>query len=151
MLTVRTSPMIPLGTLANRVDQLFESLMAPNFGAAPGLAAPAARFPAVNLWETETAFNIEAELPGFTPEQIDVVVEDDQITIKGRREQATDASDSKVLRRERWSGAFERTITLPSGVNADSVSASFSNGVLTVVLPKPTELQPRRIAVTRTE
>lgn len=105
-------------------------------------------FPALNLWEQDDRLIVEAELPGFCQEDIDVSVEaGDHLIIKGERKAVELPESSSWYRRERATGQFARTIPLPVGVNAEQVEARFCNGVLTVELPKREEVKPRRIEV----
>lgn len=146
MLALRTNrPMVP-SVFGRDFDRLLDTMFAPGFlGYAPQNAP--ALFPALNLHETENGFTIEAELPGFTDENIDVNVSGNMLTIRGKRELET-ADDAKTFhRRERWSGSFERTLRLPAEVEADRVTATLNHGVLTIALPKPEVAQAKRISV----
>lgn len=104
--------------------------------------------PTVDVRETNDALLIEAELPGLTPDDVDVRVENGVLTISGekRREVEKEKDDSYRLV-ERCYGRFERSFTLPRGVDAEKVSAEFSNGVLTVSLPKAETAKPRKIEI----
>jgi len=110
---------------------------------APQLAAG---FPALNAWQDDKAIFIEAELPGFDASGLEITVSGDELVIRGSRE-AKEHANAQLLRRERWSGQFERTVKLPAPIDSEKVSASFVNGVLTLTLPKPVEAQPRKIRV----
>jgi HSP20 family protein len=110
-------------------------------------AIPAPCFaPAMNVWETDSNYFIEAELPGFRMEDIEVSVLGDEVTIKGERK-TTAPEKAAYLRRERRLGEFTRTFTLPNGIESQHVEASLIDGVLLVTLPKSPAAQPRRIAV----
>jgi len=126
----------------HEMDHLFERVGA-NF---PRRFVQAA-YPALNLWEDNDALFIEAELPGYELDQLEIFVNGGkQLTIKGQRNQA--AVEGGVWhRQERGFGSFERTIELPHDVEADKVSAELKQGVLTISLPKREESKPRRIAV----
>lgn len=105
--------------------------------------------PTVDVRETGDALLVEAELPGLTPGDVDVRVENGVLTISGekRREAEEGKDDSGYRIVERCYGRFERSFTLPRSVDADKVSAEFSNGVLTVSLPKAETAKPRKIEV----
>ena len=104
-------------------------------------------FPALNAWEDDNSFYVEAELPGVSQDELEILMPDNiTVAIKGERKEPTLAS-GKWHRRERAFGSFERMITLPGAVAADQVEASFKHGILTVKLPKAPELRPRRIEV----
>ena len=106
-----------------------------------------AAYPALNLWEDSDKLCVEAELPGFELDELEIFVNGGkQLTIKGERGQVA-AEGGVWHRQERNFGGFERTIELPHDVDADKVSAEFKLGVLTITLPKREESKPRRIAV----
>lgn len=142
MLTLRTPSMGSLGLLSEQMDRLFESFATPAFS-----AAPSPRFPALNVWEEEASYTVEAELPGFDAQSLDLSVADNRLTIKGQRARTALPEGGRVQRSERWTGSFERTVAFPGPVDAEGVSASFDAGVLTITLPKPAEQRPRRIQV----
>ncbi len=111
-------------------------------------AASQSGVPAMNVWENQTHYFIETELPGFRMDDIEVSVLGDEVTIKGQR--TIDAPENGAwLHRERGVGRreFSRNFTLPFAVQADKVEASLNDGVLLVSLPKSPEVQPRKIAV----
>jgi HSP20 family protein len=102
-------------------------------------------FPALNVWEDGDSFFAEAELPGFTMADLEVLVVGDELSIKGNRQH--EGEEVKFHRRERGTGTFARTITLPAAVNPDKVEAVLKNGVLMVMLPKAEEARARKITV----
>ena len=117
--------------------------------------------PALDISETEDAIEIQAELPGVDPENIEITVSGNDLIIRGekttvaRDENASEAESVEPAERtwhrvERRRGAYERTLKLPETVDAARIEAASSNGVLTVTLPKREEIQPRRIEI-RTE
>ncbi len=106
-----------------------------------------AAFPALNLWEDSDRLCVEAELPGFELDDLEIVVTGGKrLTLKGTRKQAA-VTGGVWHRQERNFGSFERTLELPHDVDAERVSAEFKLGVLTITLPKREESKPRRIAV----
>ena len=107
--------------------------------------------PPVDLYETEAAFVAEADLPGVHQENVDIQFDRNTLTISGTRA-ATLPSRYKtpqlrVFGAERLSGAFSRSIRLPEHVDADKITASFADGVLTVTVPKSSQAVPRRINI----
>jgi HSP20 family protein len=123
----------PLSELANRMDWLREE-MEPAF------------FPPINVWEEGEAVKIEAEFPGVKLEDIDVSFDQGELTLKGVKK--FDVKENAPLhRRERLTGAFARTLTLPWEIVADKVSAELKDGILTVTLPKAEAAKPRKVAV----
>ena len=103
--------------------------------------------PALDVVDTEDAFLVRATLPGLTPEDIEVSVEDDVLTIKAERSEEREESDEHFLLRERRSGSYRRTVRLPVGVDGENVSAEIKDGVLTLTLPKREEHKPKQIEV----
>lgn len=102
--------------------------------------------PMADLTETEDAFVLEMELPGFSRSDVDITVEDGILTASGERS-VGDAEDVNYHLRERGSRRFRRSFMLPGSVNQDEVTATLRSGILTVQLPKAPEARPRRIEV----
>jgi HSP20 family protein len=103
-------------------------------------------FPAVNVSEDADSLYVRAELPGMLPEEIDISVEGDTVTLRGERKLQT-AENVNYHRREREAGRFRRIFTLPTRVNPEAVGASFKNGVLKITLPKAEEVKPKQIQI----
>ncbi|OFW01581.1 MAG: hypothetical protein A3I61_06060 [Acidobacteria bacterium RIFCSPLOWO2_02_FULL_68_18] len=104
--------------------------------------------PAVDIYETDAHdLVIKAELPDLTREDIEVAVENNTLSIRGERKAPADVREEQFRRVERQYGAFSRSFTLPSTVDASKVSAEYKNGVLTVKLPFRDEARPRTINV----
>lgn len=106
-----------------------------------------AEYPPINVWTSENESVIKAEIPGIDPESIEVSVVNQTITLRGNRQQEQLGENEKWHRRERSWGQFARSLELPYRVEADSVSASSRNGVLTVRLPRAAADKPRKVAV----
>jgi HSP20 family protein len=109
--------------------------------------SPAFWAPVVDISEREDAYLVAAELPGVTPGDVEITFEDGLLTIQGERRFAHDTAGEKVHRAERCYGAFRRSITLPSHVEADKIDASAQDGVLQILVPKAKEVQAKRIKV----
>jgi HSP20 family protein len=104
--------------------------------------------PPVDIFETDTHdLVLKAELPDMSREDIEVTVENNTLTMKGARKPATDVKEEQYRRIERSYGAFSRSFSLPTTVDAGKVSAEYKNGVLTVKLPFREEAKPRTINV----
>jgi HSP20 family protein len=116
----------------------------PYYGDASGTAAWA---PAVDISERKDAYLVTAELAGVRAGEVEITVEDGLLTIQGERRFAPDSAEEKMHRTERFYGAFRRSITLPSHVEADKIEASAQDGVLQIMVPKAPEVQARRIQV----
>ncbi|TVQ59216.1 MAG: Hsp20/alpha crystallin family protein [Phycisphaerales bacterium] len=112
----------------------------------PLRAEAGAAFPALNVFETDQSVRIEAELPGFAMEDVDVSFMDGELTVRGRRENVVE-ENAQVHRCERRVGEFARTVRLPMPIDADNIGATLDRGVLTVTLPKAETARPRKIEV----
>ena len=103
--------------------------------------------PALDLSETAEGYLVEAALPGVKPQDVEITVENNVLTIKGETRQETDSKQRNFHRIERRFGAFQRTIGLPTTVKADAINAELTNGVLRLEIPKAEEVKPRKISV----
>jgi HSP20 family protein len=102
---------------------------------------------ALDVVEKPEEFVVKASLPGVKPEDVDVTFNDNVLTIKGEISSEEEKEDSRYHLRERRYGSFARSLSLPRGINSDAIEAKFSEGVLTLRLPKSEEVKPRRIAI----
>jgi HSP20 family protein len=112
-----------------------------------GDAGTAVWAPSVDISERKDAYLVTAELPGVKASEMEITVEDGLLTIQGERHFAHDSAEEKMHRTERFYGAFRRSITLPSHVEADKIEASAQDGVLQIMVPKAPEVQAKRIQV----
>ena len=110
-------------------------------------SASAAWVPAVDILEEPEAIRIMAEVPGVKPEDVNISLENNVLTIHGSKQQIAEERTERVHRYERTYGAFERSFTLPTTVDAGNIKASYEHGVLTVTLPKVEKAKPRQIEV----
>jgi len=118
------------------------------FGQQPGTApASQAWAPAVDITERKDAYLVAADMPGVGNDGLEITFQDGLLTIQGERHPAADADGEKVHRAERRYGAFRRSITLPSHVQADKIEASAQDGVLLILVPKAEEAHAKRIKV----
>lgn len=104
-------------------------------------------FPLVNLAEDDDNLYLTAELPGVASDSLEVSVKGDDLSLKGQVLTAQAGDEITYHRRERESGGFRRTLTLPVKVDVDHIEAAFKNGVLTVTLPKAAEARAHQISV----
>lgn len=104
-------------------------------------------FPALNIWSSEEGQVITAEIPGVEPEDIDISVTGEILTLRGSRKPEEIGEDVRYHRQERGYGRFQRSIQLPFPVEPDQVEATFKSGVLTITLPRAEEDKPRKITV----
>ncbi len=105
------------------------------------------RFPAINSWRNDDGIIITAEVPGVAPENIDISIEGETLTLSGSRNDDELPEGVEYHRRERGRGEFTRRFELPFSVDVDSVEATFSNGLLRLILPRVPEEKPRKIEI----
>jgi HSP20 family protein len=105
--------------------------------------------PAVDVTEDDSAYKITAELPGLEDKNIDITMSGDVLTLKGEKHYERDEEDKNHHMSERGYGSFQRSFTLPDGINRDKIAAELSKGVLTITLPKTAEAQKpqKKIAI----
>ena len=103
--------------------------------------------PPIDLVEAEDHFVLKADLPGLAEGDVNIEVQDGTLTISGEREAEHEQREKGWYRIERSFGSFNRSLTLPDGVDPERIDASFSDGVLEVRIPKPEERKPRRISI----
>jgi len=103
--------------------------------------------PAVDIYETEHELVVKADLPDVKPEELDIRVESNILTIRGERKFEKKVNESNYLRVERAYGAFSRSFSLANTVNSEAIKAEYKNGVLTLTIPKREEAKPKQIKV----
>jgi HSP20 family protein len=103
--------------------------------------------PAVDIFETEHELVVKADLPDVDPQDLDIHVENNILTIRGEREFEKNVKDENYLRIERAYGSFTRSFSLASTVNPEAIKADYRNGVLTLSIPKREEAKPKQIKV----
>jgi HSP20 family protein len=123
------------------MERLFDSLTDRTSFSSAGV------FPAINVSEDSDSVYVRAELPGIKTEDLDITMERDTLTIAGERNMPSEDDSVSYHRREREWGAFRRSLSLPTRVDADNVQAQYLDGILTVTLPKAAEAKPRQIAI----
>lgn len=108
---------------------------------------PAGWYPKVDVVESDDRFELHAELPGLKREDIKVGFENQVLTIEGERKHEAEESGKQYFHRERVYGSFKRSFRLGTEVNADKISATYRDGILTITLPKSEAVKPRQIDV----
>jgi HSP20 family protein len=103
--------------------------------------------PAVDIYEETDGLVLKAELPGVKKDDVEVQIEGNVLTLRGKRRQEKDVKGDKYHRLERHYGAFLRSFTLPAGIERDKVHAEYRDGVLTLTLPRAEEDKPKKIKV----
>ncbi len=101
----------------------------------------------VDVAEDENAYVVKASLPGVKPEEVEVTLQNNVLTLKGEAQADKEINEERYHVRERHYGRFMRSLTMPTNIKADMIEASHENGVLTVRLPKAEENKPKKIAV----
>lgn len=145
MTIARFTPIGDVVSLREAMDRLFEdSFIRPN-GWASGNGQPLAV--PVDLWETKDAYHLRADLPGLSPDDIDINATADTFTLSGETKPSTDVTNEGWLRQERRFGKFARSFTVPMQIDPNKVEAKFQNGVLELVLPKAENVKPRSIKI----
>jgi HSP20 family protein len=114
------------------------------FGPTPWNGGAAGLMPKLDLAETEAELQLTMELPGMTEQDIDVELLENAVKIHGEKKDERETKERDYHRMERTFGSFERVVPLPMKVNREHVSATFKNGVLTVVLPKAEPALPQQ-------
>ncbi len=135
----------------NLFNQLQRELINPEFTKLnddEANVATASWAPAVDITENDTGFTLIADLPGVSPEDIDISMEKSVLTIKGERHTERSEENENFKRIERQSGTFYRRFTLPDSADADKISAKSEHGVLTITIPKQEVAVSRKIEVT---
>lgn len=103
--------------------------------------------PSADISETETAYQIKAEIPGVSKEDVSVTVEDGVLTIQGERKAEKEETGKKFHRIERSYGSFVRSFRLPQGVDDTAAKAEFKDGMLNITLPKSEQAKPRAVSI----
>jgi len=125
------------------MNRLFDGF----FGTRGINGAPRRWIPAMDLVEEEDEFVLRADLPGLSEDDVEIEIKDSVLTISGERKAKETREGEGYYRVERAFGNFSRSLSLPEGVAAEQVTASFDNGVLEVRVPKPEERKPQRVQI----
>ncbi|TVR22795.1 MAG: Hsp20/alpha crystallin family protein [Anaerolineaceae bacterium] len=137
---VRWNPFREMAALQSAMDRMFDETWR-NTGGVIGNSIP------MDVNESDTAYTITAEMPGVNADNININLHDGLLTISAEIFAPEVGENERTLVQERVYGKFSRSVRLPNTVDIDSANASFDDGVLTLVLPKTPEVQPRQIPV----
>ena len=143
----RWNPWSDLFSLHDQMDQLFSEAFGGTAGPRRNGGGERALTLPIDIRQTDEAYVLEASVPGFKPEDVEVTLDQNVLTIQGTQRQETEEQKGGWVRRERRTGSFHRQVVLPAEVRADEISASFEHGVLTVTVPRAQKAQPKRIPV----
>ena len=138
----RNSPFGELLSLRQAMDRLFEDSFI-----RPGALADSTNTLPLDVYSTDDAIVVEAALPGVRPEDVEIQVLGDTLTISANNTTERSTDEDGYSYREIRRGQFSRSLTLPGGLNADQASASFEHGMLRLAIPKAEEAKPRQIRI----
>ena len=142
----RWEPVREMMTLREAMDRLFDDAFTRPFSLNREGGSTWSS-PAIDMYQTDNDVVVKAALPGFKPDEVQINVTGDILTIKGEVKHEEEKKDkSWHIREQRW-GSFERSLRLPTGVISDRAKADFDNGILTIGLPKSEEVKPKTITV----
>ena len=145
MRSLSTRPIQDLFSIHNEMNRLFDNWYRPARYRAEGENLD--WMPVVDILEANEHVEIRAEIPGLSEKDVQVSVTDDVLTLKGEKTQKSEENDQKYHRVERSYGRFQRSFTLPANLNPEDIKAKFTNGVLTVSIPKAKEVQPKEVQI----
>jgi HSP20 family protein len=137
----------PFGDMRTAMDRLFDEGFSRPWRVIPTANADyESTFP-VEVSETDEALEVKASLPGVKPEDVEITVVNDVLTVKASHQEKTEEKKRDFYRRELRYGSLHRSLSLPVGVDAERATASFENGLLTLTLPKAEAVRPKQIKV----
>lgn len=128
--------------LESQVNRMFNELFSRSEGSNLTTWAPA-----VDIFESEHELTVKADLPDVKPEELDIRVENNILTIRGERKFEKKVDEKNYLRVERSYGSFARSFSLANTVNSEAIKADYKDGVLTLTIPKREEAKPKQIKV----
>lgn len=144
MSMIRWDPARDLMSLRQAMDRLFEESVIRPRGFTFEIGGGSIP---VDMYQTDTAVVIKATIPGVKPEDVDISVSGDILTIKAERKEEKDVREREYIHKENHYGPVSRSITLPVEVDADKADAVFENGILSLTLPKSEEIKPKQIKI----
>jgi len=144
MTMIRWEPFREMMTLRNAMDRLFEE----------SFVRPSRLWPevgvgelAIDMYQTANDVVVKAALPGLKPEEVDISITGDTLTIKGEHKEEQEVKQEDYFYKEHHYGSFSRSVVIPVQVKSDKAEALFENGVLILTLPKAEEIKPKQIKV----
>jgi len=147
MTIVRLDPFRNMNTLQDRINRIFDEATVRSQNYDDEVSKCDWR-PVVDIYDTEKAIIINAELPGLSRDNITLDVKENILTLKGERKSGKEVKEENYYRQERSFGKFERAFTLPGTINFEKIKANFKDGVLMIEIPKPEEKKPKQISIT---
>jgi HSP20 family protein len=147
MAVVRWEPFRDLLTLQDRMNRMFHESYQGRGASEDDWALGGSWAPAVDIYEHEGDIVLTAELPGVDPKDVDILVENNVLTLRGERKWSDEVKRESYRRVERSYGSFTRSFTLPGVVDTEKIKADFHDGMLKLVLPTKAEAKPRQISI----
>ena len=139
---IRWEPAREMMTLREAMDRLFDDAFTRPLSLRDGWSAPA-----IDMYQTDDEIIVKAALPGFKPDEVQINITGEVLTLKGEVKQQEEKKERAWhMREQRW-GTFERSVILPTDVVSDKAKAEFENGILTITLPKAEEVKPKVINI----
>jgi HSP20 family protein len=149
MALIRWEPARELSSLQGEMNRLFSAFFdGPGQVANSGAGVVNRWIPAMDLVEQDEHYVLLADLPGMREDDVNIELENNVLSISGERKHERAEEGKGFYRVERASGAFSRSLTLPEGVDAEAIAASFQDGVLELRIPKPEQRKPHRVRIT---
>ena len=139
---IQWQPFGGISRLRDQIDRMFEDSLWPR-----NTLMPAQGNVLIDMYQTDNDVMVKASLPGVNPDEVDITVTGDILTIKGEHKEEKEAKEENYYHKERRFGSFSRIVALPVPVKNDKAEAVFEDGVLTLTLPKSEELKPKQIKV----
>jgi len=136
------SPLADFDSVRREMLRLFDSVAGDTSG-----DVGAGVFPPMNITQDNDNYYVRAEIPGIKPNELSISAVRNRLSLAGKREIQREHDRVSYHRKERSEGAFNRTVTLPTEIDADRVDAKYADGILTLTLPKAEETKPRQIKV----
>jgi len=146
MTIVKWDPFRNVAALQDRINRIFDESFSRTSDIDDDISMSAWK-PLVDIYETDEAIILKAELPGIKKEDVSVEIKDNVLTLKGERIEDKEVKEESYFRKERCFGTFSRAFNLQHRVQPDKIKARFKDGILEVEIPKPEEEKPKQITV----
>ena len=151
MLPTRWTPFRELSSLHRDIDELFQRAFGRHETLMPWLFRAGERFPAIDCTRKGNDVVVRAELPGIDPKQVEISITGNLLTIRGERKAEKETREEDYSMHEITRGAFERTLTLPEGVNTEKVKAGYRDGILEIKVPAKAVAKAKKIEIVAEE
>jgi len=142
----RWDPFRELSTLHRDVDELFRRTFG-DFGGFGHLLREGSHYPLLECYTQDDRFYVKAHIPGVDPKKVDISVMGNRLILKGESKENKNIKEEDYILREIRYGAFERSVTLPEGINVDELNASYEDGMLTISAPLKEERKAKKIPI----